>query len=296
MTPTTGPRLLTLRLAASDSSSGSRSVRKPSTLDRIQAGRSTTATSLPSAGGASGGERRGWRSASAASLRRSSTVATASASGNRGPGGTRVVAVAVATRQSTSCISPRYVAAARAAERSAAAAVCERGSQPVERCLGRVRVDRSIGQECEQQESPVCVSDEPGESVNARERPGLGPYDAGAVTARATSIAVGQRAGESCYRKARRDRTQLGTGRNQTQRGDEHSRRQPVEGRQPAAVDELCRRGRHARLRQGGGDGGGAAGELRRLTLPKRRRPGQRLREVVVTVGQHALDEGAHGW
>src|SRR6266536_1870356 len=187
------------------STSGSRTTRNPSTLARIQPGRSTTATVPPSAGpGSPVTSRTGSRTA-AASSRSSATTFLASALLTCGPGLTQRTPVEVATSQSIICAlltPPPYVprrrlrlghrrarllpgprrlnraaVGAAAASRSAAAAGRELGSQLVDGAAGLAQpvLGNVVCHEREGQQLPVAGIGDSGQRYHAGQVAGLRP-------------------------------------------------------------------------------------------------------------------------
>src|SRR5712691_10680429 len=165
------------------STSGSRTIRNPSTLARIQPGRSTTATVPPSAGpGSPVTSRTGSRTA-AASSRSSATTFLASALLTCGPGLTQRTPVEVATSQSIICAlltPPPYVPrrGLRLLQgRSAAAAARELGSQLVDGAAGLAQpvLGNVVCHEREGQQLPVAGIGDSGQRYHAAQVAGLRP-------------------------------------------------------------------------------------------------------------------------
>src|SRR4051794_2923902 len=128
--------------------------------------------------------------------------------------------------------------------RSSTAAPGERTGDSVERRLGLVRAeDVDAGTEHSERELPaVRVDDEAGESAHAAQRPGLGADDPGPgerpARGRRTAEPVAERAADRGDRQPADDRAQHRPARVEAKQCGEPARRDPVECRQAAAVDE----------------------------------------------------------
>src|SRR6516225_1228500 len=199
------------------STSGSRTTRKPSTLARIQPGRSTTATRPISSALDIPVTCRTGSATAAASSCSSLTTALASARLTCGPGLTHRTPVEIASSQSIICpllTTTRYDpgpapgdAAIPAGPPSTAAAARERRRHRVDRArrAGQLAaLGDLVGHEGEGQDVPAGVGSDPRQARHLPEVSGLGPDHAQRGWAEAAEHALpgGERAGEPRHRHA----------------------------------------------------------------------------------------------
>src|SRR6266487_2177155 len=188
------------------STSGSRTTRNPSTLARIQPGRSTTATLPPSAGpGSPVTSRTGSRTA-AASSRSSATIFLASARLTWGPGLAQRTPVEVATSQSIICalLTPppyvpwRHLWSVAAAAREFAGELVDGAAGLAEPVLGN-----AICHEREREQLAIPGVGDSGQGGDAAQVAGLCPHHAerGPPGGIEHAAARGERPGEARYRQ-----------------------------------------------------------------------------------------------
>src|SRR5580704_5067076 len=240
------------------STSGSSTTRNPSTLARIQPGRSTIAILPPSAGPAIPVSCRTGSCTAAASSRSSATTFLASARLTSGPGRAQRTPVEVATSQSIICAlltPPPYVprppgadpAATRppAGPGSAAAAAGQLGRELVDEAagLGEPVLGHPVGHERESQQLAVARVGHSGQRRDVAQVAGLGPDQAERRRPGRAEYAAarGQRPGKARYRQAGDHRPEAGVAMPPGQRDQLHQRAggDPVIGGEPAGVHQV---------------------------------------------------------